>query len=148
MYFPYFQIFSTKVPLKFEKYKKLLDIFGDIISKCPDIIRKNKPLEAHNLYCSPSIELKLLVNHYESPCTTMGSIRNVGSTLEEYPENEMSTQGVQGMCTRTPNCTENEVTITTPSLRISDDECVINRTCLRCMKHDCAVKSVNVSAKK
>ena len=68
MYFPYFQIFSTKVPLKFEKYMKLLDIFGDTISKCPDIIRKNTPLLAHSLDSSPSIELKLLVNHYESPC--------------------------------------------------------------------------------
>ena len=68
MYFPYFQIFSTKVPLKFEKYMKLLDIFGDTISKCPDIIRKNTPLLAHSLDSSPSIELKLLVNLYESPC--------------------------------------------------------------------------------
>ena len=68
MYFPYFQIFSTKVPLKFEKYMKLLDIFGDIISKCPDIIRKNTPLLAHSLDSNPSIELKLLVNHYELPC--------------------------------------------------------------------------------
>ena len=69
MYFPYFQIFSTKVPLKFEKYMKLLDIFGDIISKCPDIIRKNTPLPAHSLDSSRSIELKLLVNHYETPCS-------------------------------------------------------------------------------
>ena len=60
----------------------------------------------------------------------------------------MSTQGVQGLCTRTPNSTENEGTTTTPSLRISDDECVIDRKRLRCMKHDCAVKIVNVSAKK
>ena len=48
---------------------KLLDIFGDIISKCPDIIRKNTPLPAHSLDSSRSIELKLLVNHYETPCT-------------------------------------------------------------------------------
>ena len=68
MYFPYFQIFSPKVPLKFEKYMKLLDIFGDIISKCPDIIRKNTPLPAHSVDSSRSIELKLLVNHYEAPC--------------------------------------------------------------------------------
>ena len=47
---------------------KLLDIFGDTISKCPDIIRKNTPLLAHSLDSSRSIELKLLVNHYESPC--------------------------------------------------------------------------------
>ena len=69
MYFPYFQIFSTKVPLKFEKYVKLLDIFGDIISKCPDIIRKNTPLPAHSLDSNRIIELKLLVNHYETPCS-------------------------------------------------------------------------------
>ena len=68
MYFPYFQIFSTKVPLKFEKYMKLLDIFGDIISKCPDIISKNTPLPPHSLDSSRSIELKLLGNHYETPC--------------------------------------------------------------------------------
>ena len=68
MYFPYFQIFSTKGPLKFEKYIKLLDIFGDIISKCPDIIRKDTPLPAHSLDSSRSVELKLLVNHYETPC--------------------------------------------------------------------------------
>ena len=68
MYFPYFQIFSTKVPPKFEKYMKVLDIFGDTITKCPDIIRKNTPLLAHSLDSSPSIELKLLVNLYESPC--------------------------------------------------------------------------------
>ena len=48
---------------------KLLDIFGDTISKCPDIIRKNTPLLAHSLDSSPSIELNLLVNHYESPCS-------------------------------------------------------------------------------
>ena len=69
MYFPYFQIFSTKVPPKFEKYMKLLDICGDTISKCPDIMRNNTPLLAHSLDSSSSIELKLLVNHYESPCT-------------------------------------------------------------------------------
>ena len=57
------------VPPKFEKYMKLLDIFGDTISKCPDIIRKNTPLLAHSLDSSSSIELKLLFSHYESPCT-------------------------------------------------------------------------------
>ena len=71
MYFPYFQIFSTKVPLKFEKYIKLLDIFGVIISKCQDIIRKNTPLPAHSLDTSRIIELKLLVNQYETPCILM-----------------------------------------------------------------------------
>ena len=69
MYFPYFQIFSTKVPPKFEKYMKLLDICGDTISKCPDLMRNNTPLLAHSLDSSSSIELKLLVNHYESPCS-------------------------------------------------------------------------------
>ena len=76
MYFPYFQIFSTIVPLKFEKYMKLLDIFGDIISKCPDIIGKNTPLKAHSLDSSRSIELKLLVNHYETPCMKRGPMKS------------------------------------------------------------------------
>ena len=68
MYFPYFQNFCTKFPLKFKKYMKLLDIFEETISKCPDFIRKNTPLLAHSLDYSLSKELKLLVNHYESPC--------------------------------------------------------------------------------
>ena len=69
MYFLYFHIFSTKVPLKFEKCMKLLYIFGDKISKRPDIIRKNTPLPAYSLDSSRSIKLKLLVKHYETPCS-------------------------------------------------------------------------------
>ena len=55
---------------------KLLDIFEDIISKCPDIIRKNTPLPAHSLDSSRSIELKLLVNHYETPCMKRGPMKS------------------------------------------------------------------------
>ena len=83
MYFPYFQIFSTKVPPKFEKYMKLLDICGDTISKCPDIMRNNTPLLAHSLDSSSSIELKLLVNHYESPCIYLKVSNSDHIQLEE-----------------------------------------------------------------
>ena len=86
MHFPYLQIFSNKVPLKFEKYMKLLDIFGDIISKCPDIIRKNTPLPAHSLDSSRSIELKLLVNHYETPCS-ISSFLYLGVTRKNLDRN-------------------------------------------------------------
>ena len=65
-----FKNWASNFALRFEKYIKLLGIFGDAISKCPDIIRKNTPLLAHNLDCSPSIELKLLVNQFESPCSS------------------------------------------------------------------------------
>ena len=64
-----FKNWASNFALRFEKYIKLLGIFGDVISKCPDIIRKNTPILAHSLNSSPSIEQKLLVNHYESPCT-------------------------------------------------------------------------------
>ena len=60
MYFAYFQNLSIKVPLKSEKYINILGMFGETISKCPDIIRKNTTLLAHSLYSSLSIELKLL----------------------------------------------------------------------------------------
>ena len=63
MYFPYFLNLSIKVPLKFEKYIKLFGTFEDTIPKCPNIIRKNTPFLASRLYPSPSMELKLLVNH-------------------------------------------------------------------------------------
>ena len=60
---------------------KLLDIFGDKISKCPDIIRKNTPLLAHSLDSSPSIELKLLVNLYESPCRMSNLMQQLTSRI-------------------------------------------------------------------
>ena len=68
--FSIFQYLSTKVPLKMEKQVKLLDIFRDTISKCPTIIKRNTPFPPlrSRSYPSPSIELKLLVYHYESPC--------------------------------------------------------------------------------
>ena len=65
-----FSNLSIIVPLKLEKKIQLLWIFRDTISKCLITIRKNTPLPASSSYSSPSIELKLLVNHYESPCTT------------------------------------------------------------------------------
>ena len=68
---PYFlwnkESFSLS-PLNFEKYIKLLVIFGDTISKFAILIRKITPLSAASSYSSLSIELKLFVNHYESTC--------------------------------------------------------------------------------
>ena len=44
-------------------------MFGEKISKCPNIIRKNWPLLARGLHSRLSIELTLLFNHYGSPYT-------------------------------------------------------------------------------
>ena len=63
-----FSRFEHQISPKIWKLRKTQGIFLDAFSKCPDIIRKYTPFLAHNLDSSPSMELKLLVNHYESPC--------------------------------------------------------------------------------
>ena len=67
LYFAHFQNLNVKVPLKYEKYIKLLWILRDTNSKCPIIIRKNTSLPASSSYSGPSIELKLLVRSIPPP---------------------------------------------------------------------------------
>ena len=68
MYFEYFLNYRIKVPLKFENYANVFRIFGNIISKCYNLIGKKLPLPAHSLYYSPSMQLKLFHHHYKTPC--------------------------------------------------------------------------------
>ena len=69
MYFEYFLNYCIKVPLKFENYANIFRIFGNIISKCYNLIGKKFPLPAHSLYNSQSMQLKLFHHHYETPCS-------------------------------------------------------------------------------
>ena len=68
MYFTYSKNLSIKVPPKFENYMKLFRTFKGTISKYPNIKRKTTPFPASRLYSSLSMELKLLINHYWTPC--------------------------------------------------------------------------------
>ena len=40
-----------------------------------DLIGRNTPLSAHSLYSGLSMELKLFINHYETPCMLLKHIK-------------------------------------------------------------------------
>ena len=61
----YFSNFQNLSFPKILKNMKFLEIFGNTISKCPNFIGNIKP---NCLQSCPCIDLKLLINHYESPC--------------------------------------------------------------------------------
>ena len=46
----------------------VIEIFGNYISKCPNLMKKRTPVPAYILLLSLSNKLKLLVNHYGTPC--------------------------------------------------------------------------------
>ena len=61
----YFSNFQNLSFPKILKNMKFLEIFGNTISKCPNFIGNIKP---NCLQSCPCIDLKLLINHYESHC--------------------------------------------------------------------------------
>ena len=69
MYFPYFHSFTPQKSLKVENYWMVIEFFGNYISKCPNLMKKRTPVPAYILLLSLSNKLKLLVNHYGTPCT-------------------------------------------------------------------------------
>ena len=64
-----FSKFEHESSPKLWTIQKLFETFEDTISKWTNVIRRNRPFPAPSLYSSPSIELKVLVHYYWTPCT-------------------------------------------------------------------------------
>ena len=83
MYFPYFHSFTPQKSFKVDNNWLVIEFFGNKISKCTNLMKKNTPVLAYLLLLGLSNKLILFGSHYWSPCM----LEN-GGTEENYDKGE------------------------------------------------------------